>query len=74
LRIYPNPTREQIFIEAPDPGTGMIELREVHGRIVLQSVLNNPSYALDVSALPSGIYTVRWAAGPRSMVGRFVKE
>lgn len=54
---YPNPTTGLVTLDIPD-GTS-VEVFDINGRIVSKSFVQNPSPVLDISALPSGLYTLR---------------
>ena len=66
--IYPNPTRESLFIEGLDEGE-VIAVFNREGQLVRREKAGSDR-KIDVRGLPAGLYLVR--CGDRVM--RFVKE
>lgn len=62
LKIYPNPTKGQLFIETKRPDLIGLSLFDLSGRQVHQIGINpglNPNLSVDLSHLSSGVYVVR---------------
>lgn len=57
LSIYPNPTDGEMNIEAD--GITMVEVYNTAGILVYQRLCNDDCRSLNISPLPSGLYTVR---------------
>ncbi|MHB1278470.1 MAG: SusE domain-containing protein [Bacteroidia bacterium] len=55
LNFYPNPAKDQIFLEATDHSRDII-LYTVHGQFVHKHVLKAGESAISLSDLPEGIY------------------
>jgi hypothetical protein len=74
VRIYPNPTREQVSvqIEQATPGEVRIELGDLRGRMILGKSIQLQSSAhtelIDLPDLPSGMYQLQVLLGPRRYV------
>jgi hypothetical protein len=69
--LYPNPTSSQLFIES-DITIDKIEILDISGRAVKTIV--KPSYSIDVSDIPKGIYFLRLTTKDRVHTQKFIKE
>ncbi|MFK7749555.1 MAG: Calx-beta domain-containing protein, partial [Kordia sp.] len=58
INIYPNPTKEQLYISAKD-AIKSIEIYDVQGRMLASEKYNTKNIALDMSAQAAGIYFVK---------------
>lgn len=58
LQIYPNPTSNQVTLEfiTEEEVSGTAIVRDLVGRVCCQFLVNGKKTALDVSALPQGVY------------------
>jgi hypothetical protein len=72
LSVYPNPTRGTVTIIGDYSATTPIDIHDVQGRLAQAPITNRSAGAtmLDLSALPSGLYTVRYGGA----VQRIVKQ
>ncbi len=59
LAIYPNPTNDYLTIESESGYSLEIEIINSFGQVILKKSVNQPSNAIDVSAISSGIYFVK---------------
>lgn len=58
LKVYPNPVKEKLFVEADN--LTAIEIYHISGKLVLQQQLNNESkIEINVSELPAGSYLIK---------------
>jgi hypothetical protein len=62
ILVYPNPTRDFLFVRTPSPGNYQIELFNLHGVKLMSG--RDPSsadnlYQLDVQALEAAVYLLR---------------
>lgn len=58
FRIFPNPAHRQVCIEIPEnkfPNANFTML-DLHGREVVQSVIEKSASVIDIAAIPTGIY------------------
>ena len=52
----------------------MIEVLDITGRTMMNQQVNSYSYTLDLAALPSGIYTVRFLGDGGVATKKIVKQ
>lgn len=69
LSIYPNPVANVLNVKAP--GLQRVAVADAVGRIVLECVGDGP---IDMSGLPSGVYTVRVTANGVVAVRKVIKN
>lgn len=79
LKVFPNPTSSQVFIELPYKGTYRIEIVNLLGETIQSETGLNDSVfklvELDLSAYSSGVYLVRISvAGNFVQTGKIVLE
>ena len=76
LHIYPSPARDEINIEiarmTPSENFGL-RIINVRGEVVFENKNQSPQ-AIDVSALPGGLYFVSIEAGNKRWKGKFIKQ
>jgi len=59
IRVYPNPAKETVIIDAPDQKILAIALYNILGRQVFRETVNSRSYHMPVAELAQGSYLVR---------------
>ena len=74
LRLYPNPANEQLQVVLPS-GQEVAQLRihDLLGRLWLEEILSE-SQSVDVSRLPSGVYTLSLQQGAKIQARKLVIE
>ncbi|MCB0399810.1 MAG: T9SS type A sorting domain-containing protein [Winogradskyella sp.] len=70
LKIFPNPTKDNLHFEGLEDGTVNISISDVLGKTVLEKSQNSNS-AFDVSGLANGIYTITING---KFASKFIKE
>ena len=55
-KVYPNPTDGVLTIEFAAPGTYIVSITDITGRVLLQETLTGQMERMDISSLPSGSY------------------
>mgnify|MGYP002861351337 CR=1 FL=1 len=73
LHVYPNPVKDQLFVQS-DISVAKLEITDATGRLVLTDNWLNNGQSVDISALVSGIYTIRLIGDNQVYVQNFVKE
>ena len=71
VALYPIPTSEVVNIES-EKTIDKVQISSVSGSLVAS--LKNPSKAINVSYLPSGIYFVEIIAGDQRSIQKLIKE
>ena len=56
IKVYPNPASNSLFVEKEKAGELKLSLRDIRGRILLESISSGQSAQLNISTLPPGIY------------------
>jgi uncharacterized repeat protein (TIGR01451 family) len=57
--MYPNPTEGVLAIEVDElTGTEEIQVRDIHGRLIISKRVTSGNTFLDLRAVPSGVYNV----------------
>ena len=56
IKVYPNPTKDRVFIEREKEGEVVVALLDLRGRILIKHTFSNSIDQLDLSPLPSGLY------------------
>lgn len=73
LFLYPNPSSNYINIVMPDNSiTNLLTIRDLHGRIVKKSMVNNELYTMDVSGFDPGVYLITLESTDSVSHARFV--
>jgi hypothetical protein len=73
VKLYPNPARQQLWIEAEQ--ISLVEIYHISGQLVLQQQLNNETKVeLNIAELPSGSYWVRIVNQQNQKVLPFIKQ
>jgi 1,4-alpha-glucan branching enzyme len=77
IKLYPNPSKDMIYIEIPEFGKGYINLKinDVMGKILLENELKagQKNYSIDIKNLPEGTYFLNAEQGEKRFVKKFVK-
>lgn len=78
IKIYPNPSKEQLNVELNSLQKGNITLKinDLLGKTVLEneSKVMEKVHAIDVQKLPQGTYLLNVTQGDKQFVKKFVKE
>lgn len=73
INIYPNPAKDQLFVDGLEAGTAGITVTDVLGRSVLQQEIINLK-AVNVSALSPGVYLVLIRQGETTATRKIIIE
>ena len=77
LRIYPNPAKDQCFIQLPENSdVAVVNIFDVSGKLVLSKNLNqlNSTYSLEIQSLSEGMYLIEINTNDKLYTGRLVKN
>lgn len=73
LDCFPNPANETVYVHAPDiQAPAMVQMFDLHGRMILQEPVRQEATALDIAYAPSGTYVIRVSDGRRIWQQRIV--
>ena len=69
LRIYPNPTRNYITVEAPAAAKASIRLLDISGKLLQKADLpkNSVQTRLSIQGLAPGSYKIIWSDGTKTL-------
>lgn len=70
IKIYPNPTTDWVTIEHADKA--IVTLRGIDGTSIVQTI-SNPSFHLNMSAYPPGVYLLSVQQGDKHLTQKLVK-
>jgi len=74
LRIYPNPTKEKLYIELPDKRAYQLRIyRSNHQQIQTESLKGNTHYRLSIEQLPAGCYILQLEGERQVYYHKFIK-
>jgi gingipain R len=73
VTIYPNPVKENLYIQTEDINAGMKIINAV-GAIAESTTLNGSHHVIDVSALPVGVYTIIINTNGNTTMKKFIKQ
>jgi uncharacterized repeat protein (TIGR02543 family) len=73
VKIYPNPVKDQLWIDIGDLTVNRVEIIDSTGRVVLLPSFGGVGGG-SVSALPQGVYFVRMETDKGIVIEKFVKE
>lgn len=74
ILMVPNPANEQIRLQLPKTETGVVEVIDMMGRVVLREGISASQLQLNIAELPQGLYSVVVRTRTQQYNGRFVKE
>ncbi|MCB2408386.1 T9SS type A sorting domain-containing protein [Hymenobacter lucidus] len=75
LNIFPNPATNRITLQVGKEGVGAsVEIFNALGQRVQQATASQEAFGLDVSALRTGVYTVRFTTAGGTATRSFVKQ
>lgn len=71
LKVYPNPTTDQLHIEGMN--TGEVSILSISGSLLLHKTISNNLTTIDVGNLPSGVYLLHTISNNETATVRFTK-
>ena len=75
VKVYPNPTTGLVMIEVDNfEGKTTIELISITGEVVTTTSIASKTGSLDITDLPSGLYTLKMINGDQVMYSKLMKE
>ncbi|MFM2305808.1 MAG: hypothetical protein RLZZ367_477 [Bacteroidota bacterium] len=75
LQLFPNPAGNTLSGKvAGYTGNTILQVTSATGQLLLQNTTTQPNFAIDISALPPGLYFLQLTNGSQRVVKRFVKQ
>lgn len=65
FRAFPNPSSDMVAIALPSAAPALIQLMDIHGRVVLQEQSTGTNPTIAVNGLPAGAYVLQLRQGNR---------
>lgn len=72
FNLYPNPAAESFLVSSSGNGTLRVKVLDMMGLTLLQVRSDEPSVAVNVSAVPSGVYCVEMTKGEKRAIKKVV--
>lgn len=73
ISVYPNPAGDYIYLEKADASKANIELIDISGKSVFHNEIVNALSKVNISNLPSGIYTLKINSSNINKVVKIIK-
>ncbi len=74
LHIYPNPANEMLRIELPGIGSGNMQIMDMQGRIIAETILNQPLMNVSTADFAPGIYWVKLEQNGKLYGAKFERQ
>ena len=63
LSVFPNPVSDVLRVQVQTTGQGELTLRDLRGRVVLSTAVQNTTTTIDMTTLPTGTYVMTYRNG-----------
>jgi hypothetical protein len=63
LSVFPNPVSDVLRVQVQTTGQGELTLRDLRGRVVLNTAVQNTTTTIDMTTLPTGTYVMTYRNG-----------
>ena len=73
MTIYPNPAKDRVFVTS-DVTVNEYRVYNVTGAEIMNNVVNNTTFEVNVDNLPAGVYYIRIYSEGLIQTKKFVKE
>ena len=74
ILIYPNPADEFVKIESKGSALGMVEIRDIQGKLIADFITKNSVYTINTYGWSVGIYLVKVYKGSGNKTYKLVKK
>lgn len=68
--VFPNPAQNKLTLVCKTSNIGLVQIKDLQGRVVLETTANQNEIQLNTSSLQAGMYTLSF----HNKVTRFIKE
>ncbi len=73
VNIFPNPTRGELTIQSDDMLLNSLNISNCMGQVVVHELVTSPETRIDISQLPTGVYTIALQGNDIRIVRKLVK-
>ena len=73
LRLYPNPANNILYLENEEFPIELVVIYDITGKELIREETFDNRCAINISALPNGIYTVKTVCGEQRYSNKFIK-
>ncbi len=73
IQIFPNPTRDQIFIKNPKGIRGIVEIFDASGKVFIKALFIDSLSTFRIDQLDQGVFFVRITSGRQSISQKIIK-
>lgn len=73
VKLFPNPAVNEVVITSEIP-LGLIELKDLNGKVIYSSAVNDPHTTIDISRLSMGVYIIEVSNSEKKYIERMVKR
>ena len=74
VRIWPNPTKNILYVESDNIPIDYITIMDLNGRIIMKENVGDNSFVMNASCLPAGTYLLETVCKGQVSVDKFVKS
>jgi Secretion system C-terminal sorting domain len=74
FKVYPNPAKNELYVERNSSSTAVFEILDISGKKVMAVKLNSDTTSISVNTLEAGIYFARLIDGNGLSTLKFIKE
>lgn len=74
LKLYPNPTKNSLFIEAGHISNAKVEVMDLLGKTYLSQLLNRGTHSINTSHLSKGVYLIKVSASEGTVLKKIIKN
>ena len=74
ISVRPNPANDILYLQVKNPESGIVNITDISGKMLLQQYINSVENALDISKLPSGIYMLHYMDKNGVWNQKFIKQ
>jgi hypothetical protein len=73
LKLYPNPTKNELFINAKNLTNTKLDVLDINGKILFNQALNSTN-TIDTSKLSNDIYLFKITSDEGSIIEKIIKN
>ena len=76
MEVYPNPAKDQLHVRLSGDmaANAHVQILDITGRVVKTVVANSSMLGVDITALPAGVYIVKYHDDIRNQAQKITKH